>query len=79
MLTGPPFGYEKNGMTVLMPEGKLKRKINEMHSICKKFDVILGSGHLGPEKCLSLADESQEIGYDKIETTHPNACLRTSV
>jgi len=74
-VNGSSFGKERQGLTVLTPEGTLKSNVIEILDICRKHDVILGSGHVGPEECLLLAEESKKTGYDKLEITHPNAWL----
>jgi hypothetical protein len=72
---GSSFGYQREGLNVLTSNKKLKDEVKEIVKICKESDVILGSGHLGPEECVVLAHESKKMGYGKLEITHPNAWL----
>jgi len=72
---GSAFGHERHGLNILTSTGKLKDEVREILSICKAYDVVLGSGHIGPDECLALAEESKSVGYDKFEITHPNAWL----
>ncbi len=74
-VTGSSFGYEREGLNILTPNKELRDEVKDIVKICKEFNVILGSGHLGPEECLVLANESKKMGYDKLEITHPNAWL----
>jgi hypothetical protein len=74
-VSGSSFGYERKGLSILTPDQKLKDEVKDILKICKEFDVILGSGHIGPEECIVLAQEGKTIGYDKLEITHPNAWL----
>ena len=74
-VNGSSFGKERQGLKILTPDGTLKPEVKEILEVCKEFDIVLASGHVGPEECLALADESKKTGYDKFEITHPNAWL----
>lgn len=69
------FGKEIEPISILDGNGKLKDEIHEILRICKEYDAVLASGHISPQECLALAKESKNIGYDKLEITHPNAWL----
>ena len=69
------FGYKRSGMSVLDENGALKESVLDILKICKDYDVILGTGHISPEESLKLARASKDMGYDKLEVTHPNAWL----
>ena len=64
---GSAFGHERHGLNILTSTGKLKDEVREILSICKAYDVILGSGHIGPDECLALAEESKSV-YNMAQT-----------
>ena len=74
-VNGSVFGYPRNALTVLDDAGNLKDDVREIVRLCREYDAILGTGHLSPSESLKLAREAKDIGYDKLEVTHPNAWL----
>jgi len=72
---GSVFGFKRTGLCILDEKGELKSEVKDILGVCKEYDIILGSGHIGPEESIALAKESVKIGYNKLEITHPNAWL----
>ncbi len=74
-VNGSLFGFERKGLNILDDNKAVKADVLEILKICKDYDVILGTGHISPGESLALAKAAKDIGYDKLEVTHPNAWL----
>lgn len=74
-VNGSVFGYERKGLSILDDRNAVKNEVREIVRICKEYGMILGTGHISPEESLALAKEARDMGYDKLEVTHPNAWL----
>lgn len=72
-VNGSNFGYDCVRLSVLDQNGQLLEEVKEIVRICKEYDVLLCSGHIGPDECLALTAYAKEIGFDKVEITHANA------
>lgn len=72
-VNGSNFGYPCIRLSVLDDKGRLKEEVKEIIRICKEYQVLLCSGHIGPEECLAVTDFARTIGFDKVEITHANA------
>jgi hypothetical protein len=70
------FGYPVKGIPLLTqnPE-RLRSEAVEILEICKRHDVILSTGHVGPEECLALARKAADLNFSKLIVCHPNAWL----
>lgn len=70
------FGYPVQGIFLLSENsGALRSEAIEIVEICRKHDVILSTGHGGPEECLALAKKASEMSFGKLIVCHPNAWL----
>ena len=47
-VNGSNFGYPCARLSVTDGEGQLKEEVKEIIRICKEYDVLLCSGHIGP-------------------------------
>ena len=72
-VNGSNFGYPCARLSVTDGEGQLKEEVKEIIRICKEYDVLLCSGHIGPNECLAVAEYAKSIGFNKLEITHANA------
>ena len=50
--------------------GKLKAEAREICRIAKEYNIVLASGHISPEEVFALAEEAQNIGFNKLVVTH---------
>lgn len=67
------FGFPVEPLSTIDENGKLKEETQEILRLCKENDIVLCSGHISPEECLSIARQAHEIGFKKFEITHANA------
>ena len=74
-VNGSLFGFQRKGMNILDEKHELKEEVYQILLICKEYDMILGTGHISPQEALALAKKSREVGFEKLEVTHPNAWL----
>lgn len=69
------FGYEVTGISLLTGSGVLSPEATAVLEICFREDVVLSTGHVGPEECIALAEKADQLGYQKLVVCHPNAWL----
>ena len=71
---GSSFGFDEDRewLTVLDEDGNLKPEVKKIADICKEYNVVLCSGHIGPEECIVLSEYTKSIGFDQLEITHAN-------
>lgn len=69
------FGYEVTGISLLTGSGALSPEATAVLEICFREDVVLSTGHVGPEECIALAEKADQLGYQKLVVCHPNAWL----
>ena len=72
-VNGSNFGYDCQRLTVTDESGELKPEVKEIVRICSENNVVLCSGHIGPQECVKLTEYAKGIGFDKVEITHANA------
>jgi hypothetical protein len=58
------------GLTVLGADGKLLPEVEAILDLVARGDVILGTGHLGPEEALAVTREARQRGVRRILVTH---------
>ncbi len=66
----PMRRHPGEGITVLGPEGKLLPEVEAILDLIARGDVILGTGHLGPEEALAVTREARRRGVRRILVTH---------
>jgi len=57
--------------TEIDEDGDLKENIKEVVSLCKEYDLVLGTGHGTTKEALAVARFAHEIGFGKLCFTHP--------
>jgi hypothetical protein len=62
---------EGEGFSILNNRGGLVPEIKPILSTVKKFDMVLGTGHLSPEETFALVNAAIRTGISKIVITHP--------
>ncbi len=63
-------GKKLTGISILK-DGHLLDSVKEVINICKQYDLILGTGHLGKKEIYELVKAAQQNGLKKIVVTHP--------
>jgi hypothetical protein len=58
------------GLTVFGSDGKLLPDVEAILDLIAQGDVILGTGHLGPEEALAVVREARRRGVHRILVTH---------
>ncbi len=66
------FAYEVERLTVTDESGELKPEARDIIRICKEHDMVLCSGHISPDECIAVLKFAKEIGFTRLEITHPN-------
>ena len=61
---------DKPGLTILDQSGILTAETRAVLDLCKKYDLVLGSGHLSIEESLELCKAATAMGV-KFVLTHP--------
>lgn len=71
---GSSFGYDSDRiwLTALDENGNLKNEVKEIVNICQNNNIVLCSGHLGPNECIEIAKYADSINYHHFEITHAN-------
>lgn len=60
------------GISVLDADDKLLPVVREIMEIVKKYNIILGTGHIAPLKeVMAVVDEAKKMGLPKMVITHP--------
>ena len=71
-----PFGSastdpdEVKKITVFDENGKISDAVKKVLCIIKKYDMVLGTGHLSPEESLAVLRVGKEMGLTKMIATH---------
>ena len=55
----------------VIKDGKLVPEMNDVFSLVKDFDVVLGTAHVSPEECFRVVEAARDAGVKKIVVTHP--------
>lgn len=66
------IGHPKEGITILTPEGKIKKVMYDIIDLVKEHDGVLCTGHISEKEVLILADAVFERKLDKFVITHPD-------
>jgi len=69
------FGSAVEGITILDEEARLRSPAEAILDLCRQEDIVLSSGHIGPEECIALAEGAARRGFEKLLICHPNAWL----
>lgn len=73
-------GDSSTAVPVFRPDGTPVPGLEEVLTCIAKADIILGTGHLGPEEILRLTDMALACGVKKILVTHPEfECVALSL
>ncbi len=72
-IDGSVFGHDRKGLCILDEKDNIKKDVLKIIDICKKYDAILGTGHISPKESLALAKACKARGFTKLEVTHANA------
>lgn len=59
------------GISLLDDKGELVPEVAPILSVIKKYDMVLGTGHISPEEIFALTEEALKMGINKIVITHP--------
>ena len=59
-----------DGITILTPEGEIKREVIEILKLIEKYDLVLASGHLSPAETVLLMEKAVKMGIRKLWITH---------
>lgn len=59
------------GISLIDEEGQLKPEIEPILHTIKEFNMVLATGHIGPDEIMPLVKRAHEIGIEKIILTHP--------
>lgn len=62
--------YEREGISILTPDEKLKESVYDIMDLIKKYDAILATGHLSPKESILLCCEGRARGV-RMVLTHP--------
>ena len=62
--------FDREGITVLDENGKLKACVYEIMDVVKRYNAVLATGHLSPEESVLLCREGRARGVRMI-LTHP--------
>lgn len=62
--------FNRTGISVLTPEGKLKDCVYDILDTVKKYNAALATGHLSPKESILLCHEGRNRGVQMI-LTHP--------
>ncbi|MBQ7534990.1 MAG: amidohydrolase [Stomatobaculum sp.] len=60
----------EKGITVFDEDGKLRKEVGDVIDLVKKYDLTFGSGHIGTEDSLRLAEICRDAGVRKYVLTH---------
>lgn len=65
-------GSNKSGktITVLDDNGRLLPVAREILELVRKYNMVLGTGHLGKEEIFAVLEAGKEIGLEKMIVTH---------
>src|SRR5699024_2743153 len=66
--------YIKNGKSggiACVVGDKVVKELKKILYLIKKYNVVLGTGHLSPHDIFIVVEEAKKIGIDKIVITHP--------
>ena len=68
-------GEEDKGLRILDENGEkipeVWKVLEPTMEVIKKYDMVLASGHLGPEESIALFRRAVEMGITKMVATHP--------
>ncbi len=59
------------GIRLIDGEGQLKPEVEKILHTIKDFNMVLATGHIGPNETMALVKRAHEIGIEKIILTHP--------
>jgi hypothetical protein len=62
---------DKNGISILNQNEKVKPEVKTILELCKASDVILGTAHLDGTEIYALTSLARETGFKKLLLTHP--------
>lgn len=51
--------------------GELVPEMEDILSLVKQYDAILGTAHIAPEESFLVVDKAKRMGIDKVVVTHP--------
>jgi len=61
----------KKGGILCLKDGEVVPELIEILKLIKKYNVILGTGHLSPEEIFIVVKKAKEFGIEKVVITHP--------
>ena len=61
---------DKPGLTVLGDDGEIIPEVHTIIELCKRYDLVLGTGHLSIDESLKLCEAASAAGV-KFVLTHP--------
>ncbi|ONI38466.1 hypothetical protein AN639_07660 [Candidatus Epulonipiscium fishelsonii] len=59
------------GIQCVNQEGNVVENLVDILELIKKYNVVLGTGHLSPQEIFVVVKKAREIGVEKIVITHP--------
>lgn len=57
-------------LTILTSDGSVAKPVIEVLELAKKYDMVVGTGHIGTEEALRLIDIAWDMGIKRICATH---------
>jgi len=67
--------HSGDGICILDTRGNLKPEVYDILNVCKKYNLVVCSGHMSFEESANLFDACNGIGITKMVATHPLAEL----
>lgn len=52
-------------------DGKIVPELNDVFSLIKEHDAVLGTAHISPKECFTVVEAAKNAGLKKIVVTHP--------
>ncbi|MGH7845867.1 MAG: DUF6282 family protein [Candidatus Binatia bacterium] len=71
---------DDRGIRVLDPDGKLLPEVPEILDLVRRYDMLLGTGHVSFPEAFAIVKTAKEKGIDRIIANHPlskNSCRYT--
>ena len=60
----------ESGLSALGADGHLKREVQDVLAVAKRYDMVVGTGHLGTEEAMAVTQAACAAGVKRICLTH---------
>ena len=62
-------GWE-DGLSALDADGRIRPEVTAVLEIAKRYDMVVGTGHLGTEEAIRVTEAAHELGVKRLCLTH---------